>query len=43
LHGRLEKGYDAALLSRLIRTNWFRTVAWTTRGFIAVAMLVLFL
>ena len=43
LHGRLEKGYDAAVLSLLIRTNWIRTVAWTTRGFIAVAMLVLFL
>ena len=43
LHGRLEKGYDAALLSRLIRTNWLRTAAWTARGFIAVTMLVAFL
>jgi hypothetical protein len=43
LHGRLENGYDAALLSRLIRTNWIRTAAWTGRACIAVAMLVLFL
>ena len=43
LHGRLQNGYDSALLSRLIRTNWLRTAAWTARGFIAVAMLVLFL
>ncbi len=43
LHGHLEKGFDAALLSRLIRTNWIRTAAWTARGFIAVVMLVLFL
>jgi hypothetical protein len=43
LHGRLENGYDSALLSRLIRTNWVRTIAWTGRAFIAVAMLVTFL
>jgi hypothetical protein len=43
LHGRLENGFDAALISRLILTNWIRTVAWTARGIIAVAMLVLFL
>ncbi|CAB4344423.1 MAG: hypothetical protein F2947_03420 [Actinobacteria bacterium] len=43
LHGRLENGFDAALLSRLILTNWIRTIAWTARGIIAVAMLVLFL
>ena len=43
LHGRLENGFDAALLSRLILTNWIRTIAWTARGIIAGAMLVLFL
>jgi len=43
LHGRLENGFDAALISRLILTNWIRTIAWTARGIIAVAMLVLFL
>lgn len=43
LHGRLENGFDTALLSRLILTNWIRTIAWTARGIIAVAMLVLFL
>jgi hypothetical protein len=39
-HGRLEGGFDAGLLDRLIATNWFRTVAWTARAGLAVFMLV---
>jgi hypothetical protein len=33
LHRRLEVGgYDAAAITRLVRTNWLRTLAWTARG-----------
>lgn len=32
LHGRLSGGYDAALLRRLVATNWVRTIGWTGRG-----------
>lgn len=42
-HGRLERGFDAALLDRLIATNWFRTIAWTARAGLAVLMLVTYL
>ena len=40
-HRRLEQGFDAATLRRLVETNWVRTVAWSARGFIALALLVL--
>ncbi|MEX1218059.1 MAG: hypothetical protein WEA11_06040 [Acidimicrobiales bacterium] len=43
LHGRLEAGFDATLLNRLIRTNWMRTAAWTGRAAVAIFMLVQFL
>ncbi|HEX2205610.1 MAG TPA: hypothetical protein VHG91_20025 [Longimicrobium sp.] len=32
MHGRLERGFDAAAHRRLVATNWVRTVAWTARG-----------
>lgn len=32
LHGRLQQGYDAAMIEQLIRTNWARTVLWLGRG-----------
>ncbi len=38
LHKRLERGYNAAVCSRLVRSNWNRTVAWTLRGVLAVWM-----
>jgi hypothetical protein len=41
LHGRLSDGFDAATHRRLVRTNWFRTVAWALRGGLVVWMLVL--
>ena len=40
LHERLNAHFDPALLDRLIATNWIRTVAWTVRAGLAVAMLV---
>lgn len=32
LHNRLAGGLDAAVISRLVATNWIRTVAWTLRS-----------
>lgn len=40
LHGRLNAHFDQATLDRLIATNWIRTVAWTCRAGLAIAMLV---
>jgi hypothetical protein len=40
-HRRLSAGYDDAVLDRLVRTNWYRTVAWTAGGLVAVAMVLL--
>ncbi len=39
LHVRLREGFDAALLRRLIATNWLRTIAWSARGVVALVML----
>jgi len=41
LHRRLLDGYDRATVERLVRTNWFRTGAWTLRGVVVAAMLLL--
>lgn len=38
-HARLLAGRDDAVIHRLVRGNWFRTVAWTALGAIALAML----
>lgn len=40
LHGRLAAGFDPALHTRLVRSNWARTIAWSVRGALATAMLV---
>jgi hypothetical protein len=40
LHGRLNAHFDPATLHRLIATNWIRTIAWTGRAALAIAMLV---
>lgn len=37
-HRRLESGYDPMACRRLVRSNWARTVAWTLRGGVALAM-----
>jgi hypothetical protein len=37
-HARLGAGFEAAVHARLVRTNWLRTVAWTGRAAIAVAL-----
>jgi hypothetical protein len=32
LHEKLSRGFDAQVHRRLVRTNWWRTAAWTLRG-----------
>ncbi len=39
LHARLEGGLDEDAISRLVRSNWIRTVAWTARVPVAFALL----
>ena len=41
LHSRLTAGKDPAAIDRLVATNWIRTVGWTGRGAVALAMVVL--
>ena len=36
LHDRLAAGFSADVLSTLVRTNWVRTVAWTSRAMLVV-------
>lgn len=40
-HRRLSAGYDDAVLDRLVRTNWYRTVAWSAGGVVAAVMVLL--
>ena len=40
LHERLNAHFNTATLDRLIATNWIRTIAWTCRAGLAIAMLV---
>ena len=35
-HTKLAQGHDPIAAARLIRTNWFRTAAWTARGMVLV-------
>jgi hypothetical protein len=38
LHGRLALRFDGALHTRLVRTNWVRTAAWTLRAIVLCVM-----
>ena len=40
LHEKLNAHFDPATLNRLVATNWIRTIAWTCRAALAIAMLV---
>lgn len=37
-HTRLGGGFDTLVHSRLVRTNWLRTVLWSARAAIALAL-----
>lgn len=39
LHARLERGHELTIVRRLVATNWLRTVLWTARGVLALALL----
>ncbi|MBX3434135.1 MAG: hypothetical protein KF847_12500 [Pirellulales bacterium] len=39
LHGRLSQGYDDRTAQKLTTSNWFRTLAWSVRGIVALACL----
>jgi len=39
LHRKLESGLDGQTIEQLIRTNWIRTISWSLRGFLLLAML----
>jgi hypothetical protein len=38
LHRCLARGFDADTHRRLVRTNWIRTVLWSARGGLAIAI-----
>jgi hypothetical protein len=38
-HGRLERGFDRRTHRVLVWTNWLRTVGWTLRSGVALAMI----
>jgi hypothetical protein len=38
-HRELSGGFDAGSHARLVATNWIRTVAWSLRGALVLAML----
>ena len=38
-HRTLARGFEGSAHRYLVRTNWIRTLAWTARGAIAIAML----
>ncbi|GIU73068.1 MAG: hypothetical protein KatS3mg004_0155 [Bryobacteraceae bacterium] len=40
IHARLAAGFDARVHRRLVRSNWFRTAAWSVRAVIAAMWLV---
>jgi hypothetical protein len=39
LHRRLNQAREPAIMARLVRINWLRTVVWTAHGVIAVTLL----
>jgi uncharacterized membrane protein len=41
LHRRLEAGPDPAAVSRLVQTNWLRTMLWSARGAVLLALILL--
>jgi len=38
-HHKLSAGFDVQAHTRLVRTNWVRTIAWTARGALCLWML----
>ena len=40
LHKKLSEGYEREVVRKLVATNWIRTIGWTIRAAIAVAIVV---
>ena len=40
-HTRLLTGLDGSVVRRLVASNWIRTIAWSARAIVAIAMLAL--
>jgi hypothetical protein len=40
-HEELGEGFDPAVHSRLLATNWLRTVAWTVHAVVALAIMLM--
>ena len=38
-HARLAAGFDPEVHARLVSSNWIRTIAWTARGVLSLAMI----
>ena len=43
IHKKLENGFDKKLHSRLVNSNWIRTIAWTTRACLLTYILTQFI
>lgn len=39
LHGKLANGFDESIISKLVLTNWIRTIAWTVRAILLAEVL----
>jgi hypothetical protein len=39
-HKQLSNRFSPQAVTRLVATNWIRTVAWTLRGLIALVLLI---
>jgi hypothetical protein len=39
-HNQLRKGFSSAVHTRLVRTNWVRTLSWTVRAVVLLALLL---
>lgn len=42
IHAELLDGFNAKKVSKLIRVNWFRTIAWTIRSIILTMLFIQF-
>ena len=43
IHDRLSEKFDSLLISKLVKTNWIRTIAWTLRAIILSQALLKYL
>ncbi len=43
IHMKLEHGFDKKLHSKLVNSNWIRTIAWTIRALLLTYVLIQFL